>query len=555
MVQGRVLLKTLGLATAAAGLAAALYLPLLGYTELEREEPRRADIARTMILSGDYLVPYFEGRPYLKKPPLYNWTIAAAGLFRGRVDEVSARLPSVLSLCLLVWLLVWWTRDVLGPSGQAFAAAATLLAPVVAEKARLAEIELLFTLLVTASLWTWFRAWKDERGDLRTWLPAAALAGLAFLTKREPALLFFYLGAGACAVATGRVRRLWSVGVAASIVMVGGAAAVWLVPAAVRVGVAPLWRTTVAEVLARGVPGSLWQLLRHLLVFPFEVLAATLPFSLFLLALADRRVRARLDRDYGDAFRFVASATLVNFLPYWLRGDSAVRYFMPMIPTLMVVAAMVFELWAERGMRCFPPAVERLARRVCDDGVRILIGAALVVVGSAFLPAWMYQRSSPVGWPVVIVLALVVAAMGPAITALAKKNVRSALVGLVVVVLVAARITAFTFWLVEKDVHNEHMAEKMAQLAAALPQDARAATAVGPLPGAAWFYAPPGFLRPPPEAAGAGVASEVSTHDPGYFVYADGRVDPAALAAQRPWERVSAVPFKHERLVLARRIP
>ena len=131
--------------------------------------------------------------------------------------------------------------------------------------------------------------------------------------------------------------------------MVGGAAAVWLVPAAVRVGVAPLWRTTVAEVLARGVPGSLWQLLRHLLVFPFEVLAATLPFSLFLLALADRRVRARLDRDYGDAFRFVASATLVNFLPYWLRGDSAVRYFMPMIPTLMVVAAMVWWPFSRRA--------------------------------------------------------------------------------------------------------------------------------------------------------------------------------------------------------------
>ncbi|RMF22181.1 MAG: phospholipid carrier-dependent glycosyltransferase, partial [Deltaproteobacteria bacterium] len=520
-------LRTIGLASAIAALAAALYLPLLGFTELEREEPRRAVIARTMVATGDYLVPQFEGRPYLKKPPLYNWAIAATGMLRGRVDEVSARLPSVLSLCLLAALVVWWTRDVLGPTGQSFAAVATVLAPVVAEKARLAEIELLFTLLVTASLWVWFHSWRARPGALRAWLPAAVLAGLAFLTKREPALLFFYLGVGAGAVACGQARRLWSSGAAASVVVVAAAAGLWLVPAAVRVGVEPLWRTTVAEVLARGAPTSLWQLVGHLVTFPFEVLGAALPFSLFLLPLADRRVRARLDREYGDAYRFALWAAIANFFPYWLRGDSAVRYFMPMVPTLMVLSAMVFELWAERGMRCLPAAADDLARRARTTAVRIMITAGAAIVVSDFMPQWLYQRPSPVTWQMAGALGVAIAALGPAIARIARTSPRLGLAALVVSLLLVARVTTFTFWLVEKDEHNEHMAEKMARLAAALPQEAGSARAVGPLPGAAWFYAPAGFLTASSSHSGSGDSMTAAETDRAYFVYADGRVDAA----------------------------
>ena len=53
------------------------YLAALGSSELRSEEGHRVIPAVEMLESGDYLVPHIGGQPYLRKPPLINWLIAA----------------------------------------------------------------------------------------------------------------------------------------------------------------------------------------------------------------------------------------------------------------------------------------------------------------------------------------------------------------------------------------------------------------------------------------------------------------------------------------------
>jgi 4-amino-4-deoxy-L-arabinose transferase-like glycosyltransferase len=66
------------------------------YRTLTGHEGLVAQIAREMLDGGDWLVPRIAGRPWLEKPPLPHWCVAAVAGLAGRVREDVARLPSVL---------------------------------------------------------------------------------------------------------------------------------------------------------------------------------------------------------------------------------------------------------------------------------------------------------------------------------------------------------------------------------------------------------------------------------------------------------------------------
>src|SRR3954454_11683901 len=86
---------------------AAAYLPQLGARDLRLEEGRRAQPAREMLAAGNWITPKIYGETYLNKPPLFFWVSAAIGKLQGGVDELSIRLPSVISALLGAWLILF----------------------------------------------------------------------------------------------------------------------------------------------------------------------------------------------------------------------------------------------------------------------------------------------------------------------------------------------------------------------------------------------------------------------------------------------------------------
>src|ERR1700690_3958763 len=70
----------------------------------------QAQIARNMLVSGDWVTARLDGLAYLEKPPLMYWTIAASYRLFG-VRDWAARLPIALSavaLCLLTAAFGTW---------------------------------------------------------------------------------------------------------------------------------------------------------------------------------------------------------------------------------------------------------------------------------------------------------------------------------------------------------------------------------------------------------------------------------------------------------------
>jgi hypothetical protein len=170
---------------------AAIYLPGLGTRELQGEEARRVLPGRTMIQTGDWIVPRSAGRIYNRKPPMVNWAAAAAIKLTGKMNEWTVRLPSVLGILAMTLCVYGLGRTFLGGDGAFFAAIACLTNIGFIEKGRLIEIEALYISFFGIALMLWLHFWWREK-PTAAWLTSMPVLGLAFLTKGPVHLWYFY---------------------------------------------------------------------------------------------------------------------------------------------------------------------------------------------------------------------------------------------------------------------------------------------------------------------------------------------------------------------------
>ena len=89
------------------------------------DEPRYADIAREMAVSGDWLTPRLEGEPWFEKPALLYW-LGAAFFKLGAPADLATRLPVALASLAFLLYFHWRMRRFFGE--DAADASALLLA-------------------------------------------------------------------------------------------------------------------------------------------------------------------------------------------------------------------------------------------------------------------------------------------------------------------------------------------------------------------------------------------------------------------------------------------
>ena len=83
--------------SALTALCGTLFFSFLGLRDIwDIDEGMHAAIAQTMLLSGDWVTPVFNGEPFFDKPALFNWLNAISFSLFG-FTELAARLPAALS--------------------------------------------------------------------------------------------------------------------------------------------------------------------------------------------------------------------------------------------------------------------------------------------------------------------------------------------------------------------------------------------------------------------------------------------------------------------------
>jgi 4-amino-4-deoxy-L-arabinose transferase-like glycosyltransferase len=150
----------------------------------------QAQIARTMLESGDWVTARLDGVAYLEKSPLKYWMMAVSFAIFG-VHDWAARLPLALSVLALCWLTYRFGVWALGREAGFYAglALSTCVGLFLFTRVQIPDATL--TLSVTLALYSLARALDDEESRPAMWAYVMwAAIGTGLLLKGLIAALF-----------------------------------------------------------------------------------------------------------------------------------------------------------------------------------------------------------------------------------------------------------------------------------------------------------------------------------------------------------------------------
>ncbi|QDU69355.1 ArnT family glycosyltransferase [Engelhardtia mirabilis] len=403
-------------------------LPLLSKLEVENEEGRRLLPAREMLETGEWVEPRIWGRPYLAKPPLYYWCVAAtarglraAGLGDlGRIEledlhldalsklahrdpvasalgpgplpdlspvsPLAARLASLVFSAAAVALVFLLCRRSLGATASTVAAGCMAGAPTLMAKATLGEIEMALTALCFAGT---AAAWLGLRGRW-VWSVVGGLAiGAAVLAKGPIAFAFALppLWLAAALERDGRGRALARAALATFLSL--AVPGIWL--ALLLDGQQSNVGQTWAGELARGGPGSAWVYLSDRLRLVSGVLLGWLPASLVALA----GWRSWRGSSLG---RFATVALVAGMLLLLAWPGVRARYALPLLPWASVLAGVAFD-GSETARRVSRGAARGLSFALLPV---LVLALPFVLVGIVIYPEGV-TAGDPPKWTVVTI--------------------------------------------------------------------------------------------------------------------------------------------------------
>ena len=265
-------------------LSSALYVGLAGSPALVDDDidAAHALVAREMLQRHDYVVMYQDGIRYLIRPPLHFWMVAASYAALGE-SAFATRLPVALSMVGLVLLTFAFGRRFFGERAGFYGGLAVATGFGMFIFTRTVIPEAIYALEFTAIFYLFLRSWTGSLDPRIGHRAAAAICGLAVLTRGVIGLLF---PAGALAiflVLTGGWRRWRELRPVSSLGVFLAVAVPWHVLAARR---APgfLWAYFVNEHILRAlgtrlphdysaVPLWLWWLEHVAWLFPWSFFA------------------------------------------------------------------------------------------------------------------------------------------------------------------------------------------------------------------------------------------------------------------------------------------
>ena len=332
-----------------------------GSTDLESYgQPTHIGYLLDLMTRGSILVQHDLDNGMMSAPPLHTWVMApfAAILGFGRWAVILPSFVAVLATAILVFEA---GRRRLGDLGAGLSAIAFLLSPATAIAIALAGPDALLALIVAtgmlAAVAACLKPESEDSSYLMLWITVALAtftAGLAGALLVVCALLATYRQSGRMTQPAPAGRRLVS-----GVAVFAGAILVWLIPAGLNHGFAPILPTLASAEALR--PSNDWLkpivalVLRHL------------PFSLFLLATLWRIARHPAIDGIGKRFeRFLATWLLLALLAISLTNPP--------------VSDPTFPLWPA-GALLAGNEMARLAQRMGKTkfaGVAVVIGCFLI---------------------------------------------------------------------------------------------------------------------------------------------------------------------------------
>jgi 4-amino-4-deoxy-L-arabinose transferase-like glycosyltransferase len=342
------------------------------------DEPRFALIARDMVATDQWLIPYVGAEPYADKPPLFFWMIASAFWLTGSL-RLAFLIPSLLASLGVLALVYdlgrrWWGHRV------GLYAAATLLGTVqFLLQSHAAQIDMTLSFFTTLGIYGLARHLVGT-GSWRWYLTGFAAMGAGIITKGVgflPLLAFLPWAFAAWRGWPGvtRIRSWkWAVGPLVMLAVIS----LWLVPMLIVVDAAddPELTAYRNEILFKQTAqryAASWDHLRP----PWYLVVNVIPFLWLPLSLAlpwlfIRWRRALSEKDLR--ILFLAGWAFLVILFFSSSPGKRGVYILPALPAVALASApWLSEIWSRRWIN---RAAFVLMGSVVAGLVAVAVGAA-----------------------------------------------------------------------------------------------------------------------------------------------------------------------------------
>jgi len=177
-----------------------IYLYNLGVPALlDSDETRYADMARSMMLSKDFITPYLDGKIFWDKPPLFFWILCLSYKIFG-VNEFAVRFPSVLAALTTVAAVFFAVRKTVSERAALYSALILASSVEFVIFARISILDMVLCACISLSLIAGFMTYfAEEKNKKWFWSAFYLFSALGVLTKGIPAVVIpfgtmFFIG-------------------------------------------------------------------------------------------------------------------------------------------------------------------------------------------------------------------------------------------------------------------------------------------------------------------------------------------------------------------------
>lgn len=311
-------------------------LPLLGFwlTGLfDLDEGFYATVTAEMVRAGDWIVPTFNGRPWLEKPILLYWLAHLPVQFLG--EAVGPRLAGVLCFIGLWIVLFRFARPYVGSVAAILAVLVLATSPLAFGAARMMLTDGPLLLCLSLALLAFYRSLTD--GPRWRWLSGLAL-GLAILAKGPVGLALFVPVAALTYWREPSLRSGFRGGWLGWGAALAAAVSLWYLPAYLRLGDLFVHKFLIEQNVGRFTGGDAAHSVTGfagIVFYPVVLLVGMIPWA-FLVFSAWPRPFVRVGE--GDPFlRFCALWSLVVIAFFTISAAKLPHYVLPAAVPLAVV--------------------------------------------------------------------------------------------------------------------------------------------------------------------------------------------------------------------------
>lgn len=376
------------------GLAVVVLVPCILWRDLwAPDEPRHAEVARTMLVTSDWLVPHLNGEVYPDKPPPPFWLVAGAMKVLGMHDW-SARIPTVVAAAVTLGSMVSIAAllDLEGVAGLAVLILATAFRS--SWSFQRVSLDVLMTAGVSCAMWAWLRQWLGRGASAANGAAFFGAIAVGAAMKGPLALLVPLSAAIGHAAATKRMRQFANVRfLGVGIAVLAAVTAAWVVPLWMRTDAAYRFELFFQQSAGRianawNHQGPPWY---YLVDLPAEFMPWTPLLVVAIVAIARTRpVETR------SAWTFLVAWTVPTFVFLSIVESKRGNYLLPLFPGFALLTALGMTT-ALRG----DGRLANAARAAVGFGLVVVVVAAIAVGIGPWIPQ-VRERGIDLPWFVTV---------------------------------------------------------------------------------------------------------------------------------------------------------